>query len=157
MNNEKEWDIKIKFMASKSAQFSFLPFNTDYMCLLHIQASEKYINHFYGLEQKFISVFQLRSARTHLNFRRRARKPRHFYSVHSNYSSCQQKSLLLLKQKCKASSGSHKNNASLFRRPHLLFCRPLRQAQARANYPAELKEVEMPGSQGKKLIFFLSS
>lgn len=30
----------------------FLPFNNDYMCLLHIQASEKHINHFYGIEQK---------------------------------------------------------------------------------------------------------
>lgn len=112
-NNEKEWDIKIKFIASKSAPFSFLPFNNDCMCLLHIQASEKHINHFYGIEQKFINVFQLRSARIHLNFRSGARKQRQFYSMHSNYSSCQHKSLLLLKQKCEASSGSHKNNTSL--------------------------------------------
>lgn len=59
MNNEKEWDIKIKFIASESALFSLLPFNNDYMCLLHIQASEKYINHFYGIEQNLSLYFSL--------------------------------------------------------------------------------------------------
>lgn len=78
MNNEKEWDIKIKFIASKSALFSLLPFNNDYMCLLHIQASEKYINHFYGIEQKFISLFQLRSARNTLKFLKQGKKTKAF-------------------------------------------------------------------------------
>lgn len=39
-----------------------------------------------------------------------------FYSTRSNYSSCQHKSLLLLKQKCEAPSGSHKNNTRLFKK-----------------------------------------
>lgn len=126
------------------------------MCLLHIQASEKHINHFYGIEQKFIYVFQLRSARIHLNFRSGARKQRQFYSMHSNYSSCQHKSLLLQKQKCEASSGSHKNITSLFQKTTPSVLQALKSGTSESKLPSRIKRNENATHSREKLISSLA-
>lgn len=106
--------------------------------------------------KKFIYVFQLRSARIHLNFRSGARKQIQFYSMHSNYSGCQHKSLLLQKQKCEASSGSHKNITSLFQKTTPSVLQALKSGTSESKLPSRIKRNENATHSREKLISSLA-